>query len=272
MRILVTGSKGFIGNYISSQLKDAHTVLTPSSQELDLTNLTQVSTWFEHNQIDAVIHCALTGREVLSSTDPKYLSDGLLMFRNLWLHRDHYSCFINLGTAYEFDLNKDNSNVKEYQFIDHLPTTSYGYAKNLIARILRDTPKFYNLRLFGVFHETESPARFFKRVVLQDQVVIHNDQFLDYIYLPDIMPMINTILIGNAHDRDINMVYPNKYLLSDLAYFLCDHLNIDRNKIKISGRNGNNLTGDSAILSNYNLSMIGIEQGLRNYKLKNIIL
>jgi hypothetical protein len=80
------------------------------------------------------------------------------------------------------------------------------------------------------------------------------------------MPMINTILIGNAHDRDINMVYPNKYLLSELAYFLCDHLSIDRNKIKISARNGNNLTGDSSRLSKYNFPLIGMEKGLYNYK------
>jgi nucleoside-diphosphate-sugar epimerase len=178
MKILITGARGFVGNFMANHLKEKHILLTPNSQDLNLTNLTQVKSWFENNQVDAIVHCALSGREILSSTDPQYLSDGLLMFRNLWLHRDQYKRFINLGTAYEFDHSKNNFNVKEHEFIDHLPTTSYGYSKNVIARIIRDTPKFYNLRLFGVFHETESPLRFFKRVVNQDQIVINNDQLL----------------------------------------------------------------------------------------------
>ena len=266
MRILITGARGFVGNFIANHLKEKHILLTPTSQELNLTDLTQVNSWFENNKIDAIVHCALSGREVLSSTDPQYLSDGLLMFRNLWLHRDQYKQFINLGTAYEFDLSKNNFNVKEHEFIDHLPTTSYGYSKNVIARIIRDTHEFYNLRLFGVFHETESPLRFFKRVINQDQIIINNDQLLDYIYLPDIMPMIDTILDGNAQERDINMVYHNKYRLSELAYFLCEHLGISQSKIKVAADNGCHLTGDGTKLSSYNFPLVGIKNGLKNYK------
>lgn len=265
MKVLVTGARGFVGGFISRSLS-RHTVITPTRQELDLMNLESVNNWFEQNEVDAVIHCALTGREDLFSTDPVYLSDGLLMFRNLWLNKHHYINFINLGTAYEFDLTVDNTLVREDDVIKHLPKTSYGYSKNLIARIIRETNDFYNLRLFGVFHETEKDIRFFKRVQLQDEVVINNDIKLDYIYLPDIMPMINYILDGYAQYRDINMVYPTKYHLSQLAYILCDNLGLSKNKIKIADRSGNNLTGNSFRNNNPGFNFIGLEQGLRNYK------
>mgnify|MGYP000875619595 CR=1 FL=1 len=110
-KVLITGAGGFVGGFIAKHLEPKCELLTPSSKEMDLTNLEQVEQWFNHNEVDVVIHCALNGREVLSSTDPQYLSDGLLMFRNLWLHRDQYKQFINLGTAYEFDLSKNNFNV-----------------------------------------------------------------------------------------------------------------------------------------------------------------
>ena len=266
MRILVTGGNGFVGGFIARHLALTHAVLTPSSKELDLTNLEQVNNWFSSNEVDAVVHCALTGREVLFSTDPKYLSDSLLMFRNLWLNRKKYSRLINLGTAYEFDLSVSNDNIKEDDVINHLPTTSYGYAKNLVARIIKETPSFYNLRLFGVFHETESPTRFFSKVRYNPEIVINNDVYLDYIYLLDIFPMIDCILDGNAQHRDINMVYPHKYQLSNLAEVLCHYADLPITKIKINNPSGNNLTGDNLRLSSYGFNLIGLEQGLRNYK------
>jgi dTDP-4-dehydrorhamnose reductase len=266
MKILVTGSNGYVGGFISRHLSKIHTVLTPTSKELDLRNLTQVSEWFDQNQVDVVVHCALTGREQLFSTEPQFLSDGLLMFRNLWVNKHHYAKFINLGTAYEFDLNVDNSNVYEESFVDHLPITSYGYSKNIIARIISDTENFYNLRLFGVFHETESSLRFFQRVKHQSEVIISNDQYIDYIYLPDIFPMIDCIIDNRSQHKDINMVYLTKYRLSQLALYLCDQLNLSKDKIVVTGNNGNNLTGNPSRLASYGFNLVGIHKGLENYK------
>ena len=266
MRILVTGANGFVGNFIIEKLSKNNMMYIPNSRVLDLRNLEAVNNWFDNNRVDAVIHCALSGREVLNSTEPQYLSDGLLMFRNLWLNRHRYGKFINLGTAYEFDLNVNNELVKEDEFINHLPTTSYGYAKNITARIIRETDDFYNLRIFGNCHESENPIRFFKRVVVDQEVEISNDNYIDYLYMPDLLPMIRCILDDKAQHRDINMVYPNKYRLSELAYMICDKLSLDKKKIKITGSNGHNLTGDSSRLASYRFDLIGIEQGIRNYK------
>jgi hypothetical protein len=135
-----------------------------------------------------------------------------------------------------------------------------------VARIVRDTENFYNLRIFGNFHETESPKRFFKKVINDPEVTINNDCYMDYIYMPDLMPMIETIIFGQSQHRDINMVYTHKYLLSELAYMLCDVMDLDKNKVKIANTNGNNLTGDAQTLASYNFNLIGLEQGIRNYR------
>jgi nucleoside-diphosphate-sugar epimerase len=188
------------------------------------------------------------------------------MFRNLWLQKNKYERFVNLGTAYEFDLTQNNDNVLEYGFVHHLPKTSYGYAKNLVARIIRETPSFFNLKLFGVFHETENNNRFFQRVKKQDEVIINNNIYLDYIYLPDILPMLDRMVEGQSQHSDVNMVYPHKYRLSEMAEILCNHLGLPVSKIKIINPIGSNLTGDSTALNSYKFNLLGLEQGLRNYK------
>lgn len=265
-RILVTGGNGFVGKFIVNHLSQDHTVYSPTSRELDLRDILSVMQWFTTHEVDIVIHCALTGREELFSEEPNYLSDGLLMFRNLWHHRGQYQRFINLGTAYEFDLTKNNEMVVGDDILNHLPTTSYGYAKNVAARIIRETPEFYNLRLFGVFHESESPKRFLQKVKNDQEVCIGNDQFIDYVYLLDILPLIDHIVEGPIQHRDINVVYNDKYVLSDVAYMLCDILGQSREKIKVLGSNGKNLTGDGEIYSQYVPNPMGLKQGLRNYK------
>ena len=263
--VLITGSRGFVGSRVCNYLYKKYNLLTPSRNELNLLDKHSVDRYFNENKIDAVIHCALTGREVLFSLDPVYLSDGLLMFRNLWTNKEKYKLFVNLGTAYELDLTKNNDNVLETEFIKHLPTPSYGLAKNLIARTILTTENFYNLRLFGVFHEDEKSIRFFQRVKNDNEVVIKNDQYLDYIYLSDIAPVIDHILQGKSSFRDINMVYEKKYRLSEMAHKLCEILNLDRSKIIVENKEGKNLTGDSKRLSSFNLELIGLENGFRNY-------
>ena len=55
MKILVTGSRGFVGSFISKHLSEKHTILTPARNELDLTDLEQVKQWFNHNEVDVVV-------------------------------------------------------------------------------------------------------------------------------------------------------------------------------------------------------------------------
>jgi GDP-L-fucose synthase len=265
MKILITGAKGNIGSFLSKNLP--YEILTPSKEELDLFSAEQVSNYLDNNKIDIVIHCALTGRNDLFSTDRNYTTDSLWMFRNLWNNKHKFKKLINLGTAYEYDLKKNIWNITEQNILDHLPDTSYGYAKNLIARTIRETRNFFNLRLFGVYHENETDIRFFKKLLINQSIDIVNDIYFDYIYLADILPMIKTIIEDEQLHRDINMVYSKKYKMSELATIFCNIHNIDTAGVRIIGCNGLNLTGSSEQIDQYQFELIGLEEGFRSYKI-----
>ena len=59
MRILITGSSGFLGQYVVAELTNQHELFTPSHKELDILNHDSSSAlgcYCTKNNIDAVIH------------------------------------------------------------------------------------------------------------------------------------------------------------------------------------------------------------------------
>ena len=78
MRILLTGGTGFIGRYLKQHLK--HDVIAPTSKEINLQDLNSVTEFLKSQQFDAVVHCAVVGRESVYAIDPKIEEYNLRMF------------------------------------------------------------------------------------------------------------------------------------------------------------------------------------------------
>lgn len=68
--VLVTGSSGRLGKSLISNKSDNLAFLTPSREELDITNRSNVMDYFKKNKIDAVIHCAALTDMKLCETNP----------------------------------------------------------------------------------------------------------------------------------------------------------------------------------------------------------
>ena len=267
--ILITGGRGFIGSYLANHYRDQYTVLAPQRSRLDFTNSASVDSFFNTNQVDVVIHTALAGRNNINGVDHVQAQQNMEMFLNVWRNRHKYTKLINMGTGNEFDATTDILRAPEDTLFDRVPMSSYGYSKNLIARICRETENFTNLRIFGMFHHTEKPERFFKklyRATGEQPLSIWQDCYFDFFNLDDFPTVIDTILNDRLPFNDMNVVYPEKYLFSEFANQFLEVHGFARNKLRIEAQGGNSFSGDSSRLESLNLKFRGLTAGFEKYR------
>lgn len=264
--ILITGGRGFIGGYLRNYYQSQHIIYAPERSRLDFTNAASVDHFFATHEVDTVIHTALVGRNNINGIDYDQARQNLEMFNNIWRNKHKFKQLINLGTGNEFDTTTNIDLAVEDTLFERLPVASYAYAKNIIARICRNTPNFVNLRLFGVFHHTENSIRFFKRLTTNNNLFhIFQDQYFDFFNLEDLPVVIDTILNNINNYNDINIVYPEKYLLSEHAQHLSKIKKLDLSRIVVDAVSPNNFTGDASKLKSLNLKFKGIQSGFLLY-------
>jgi len=57
-KILITGSKGFLGQHLTERLKDDYELITPSSSELNVLDVVDLHNYLSKSKPDAIIHLA----------------------------------------------------------------------------------------------------------------------------------------------------------------------------------------------------------------------
>ena len=267
-KILITGGNGFIGSYLRNYYIKTNQVFAPGHSVLDLTNRQSVDHFFETHTVDVVIHCALVGRDKINAIDPALVTQNLEMFNNLWRNRHRFKKLINMGTGNEFDTSTNINEAPESELHDNLPIASYGYAKNIVARICETTEHFYNLRLFGIFHHSENQRRFFKLLKNASDhapLRIYQDHRFDFVNIADLVSMIDIVIAGDAQHHDINVVYKEKRMLSEHARMFAELHHIPQSRILVEECGNNNFTGDGSRYASYNIPVQGLEAGFAEY-------
>lgn len=271
MRIMITGANGFIGSYLSKYFREiGHQIFECGRDKLDMLDTDAVKQFFNSTYFDMVIHCALVGRENINdlkqSMNDFIIKDNLKIWDNLVNNKHRFKRLINIGTGHEFDISNSVDYAEEKDIFSAEPTHSYGYVKNMIARDIPQYEHFYNLRVFGVFHYSESPKRFFRKIQVHSKREFHipQDRHFDFINLEDIPPMIDIIMNGEAKHRDINLVYKDKMLLSELAN-LFNAISMSQTRIIVDDPNGLSYTGDHRRFDSYNTFKMGFPLGFLRY-------
>lgn len=116
MRILITGSSGFVGKHVVKELEEDHELITPSSNELNLLypnwdsnpflqipGVCSFGDYFRCLQLDAVVHLAATcgGIGINKDNPGKFMYENLQMGINVLegARRAGVSKVVNLGTV-----------------------------------------------------------------------------------------------------------------------------------------------------------------------------
>jgi GDP-L-fucose synthase len=250
MRLLITGSNGYIGRNIYHTLKSYnHEIVNINRAVCDLRDSSSVKSFFAKQPFfDCVIHtAAVIVGEKIKADDINILTDNISMFYNLYKYKDRFSKFISLGSGAEL---LDNNNP-------------YGMSKKIIRNLVLETDNFFNMRIYGMFDHTELARRFMKanilRYIHKHPLVIHKDKYMDFIYMQDFINLLVYYLSNNA-PKEIDCVYRQKYKLSDIAN-LINKLNTYNVDVIINDHEQDQPYCGEA---NELISYIGLENGIKD--------
>lgn len=192
MNILITGGSALVGRNIYEQLGSKYHIVAPSHSELDVLDFKAVSGFIQRNGITHVIHCAMQGGSATVEAT-------LRMFLNLTYHIDRFDRFIYFGSGAEYGKQRTLHKVKESEFGNVIPETTYGLAKYALAQLTRSQNKIVNLRLFGVYGKYEPYwCKFISQSIVKNllnvPIVIKQNVIFDYVYIDDVVRVVDYFL------------------------------------------------------------------------------
>lgn len=273
MTILITGAgpNGVTGRLIKESLQGFYSVLSPGSNELDLTDSSQVSSYFDSHKIDQVIHCAtfrpLTANKANFVNDE--LESNLRMYFNLAAQADKVEKIIYFGSGAEFDKTRDIVNIEEDAFGSAIPKDRYGFAKYVMNRHAITSDNIYNIRLFG----TISPYERYTKNVVSNLCVkaaknlpleLRRDCCFSFVYMPDVLKVINFMLTKTPKYHDYNIVMPQSCLLSEIAEMIRIFSGSNREvRFQENGLNREYTASNTRIISETGIKFTSLDKAVR---------
>lgn len=210
MNLFLTGAGGFIGKNILECFSGSHTILAPSSRELDLTDELEVSDFFIANSIDVVIHSAVKPGHRNAKDPSSQLYANTRMFFNLMRNADRFGKMIFLGSGAVYDVRNPISKVSEEYFDTHVPADEHGFSKYIIAKYAEKAENVVKLRIFGIFGRYEDyTIRFISNAICKAlfnlPITLRQNRQFDYLYIDDLMPVLDHFMHNDALHTSYNV-------------------------------------------------------------------
>lgn len=233
MKILITGSGGFIGKNLKESLSSKYHISCPRSYELDLQHSGIVREYLKEQRFDIIIHAANTNStRNKKTTEYDSLNGNLRMFFNLERCRDYYGRMYYFGSGAEYDMLHYIPNMKEDYFDTYVPKDPYGFSKYIMSKACNEANNIYDLRLFGVYGKYEEWERRFIsnaicRVLKGKSITIKQNVYFDYLWIDDLSKIMEWLINNPLCYKHYNVCRGDKIDLYSLACIVREILNID---------------------------------------------
>jgi GDP-L-fucose synthase len=225
MNIFITGSNGFIGTHLKEYLQNNYIdyiLFTPSSTELNLYDEEAVDRYIFGNNIDIIIHLANRGggRDTI---DMKNITEyNLRIFFNIVKHEKNVQKIISFGSGAEYAKHKPIIDAKEEDYLEEQPLDEYGFYKSITSKYIEKSNNIVQLRIFGTYGEYENYRfKFISNAIVKNllnlPIVINKNVFFDYIYIDDLVKMIDWFIHNESKEKIYNITTGKKVDLVSLA-------------------------------------------------------
>lgn len=278
MNIVVTGSNGFIATEIIERVKQKYpgsVVHELSRDNINLLDSKEVDSFFENNSVDVVVHTAAEGgrRNVVDA--PSVFHSNVRMFENIAKNHSHFKMMINFSSGAEMDRSTDIVYASEKNFVENvtlIPKDYYGFSKFIITKRIHSSSfeNIFNIRIFNVFGEKEKEDRLIKSCVKNalkgNPLVIHRNKWMDFFSVSDLFTVLEHIVLNyDTEDipTDINMCYPDKYTLEEIATLIKKLTESDSPIVIESRELTPSYYGSGNALKSLNLPLLGFKASLQ---------
>lgn len=202
MKVCVLGANGFLGRYFLSKHPEWVGV---TRKDLDLTDQLRTEEFFIKNHFDVVVHCAVMGGSMLIPEDGNITHNNILMFENVARVFNGKLLYFSSGASVR----------------GNPPTDPYGLSKWIVDRRIEHLDNIHILRIFGCYGSGESDPHNrdrFKTICKQKgHIVIDKDKYFDFVDIEDVRKVVCEYIDGTRTEKECDLVYPEKKLLSQWA-------------------------------------------------------
>ncbi|MCT7516382.1 NAD-dependent epimerase/dehydratase family protein [Aliarcobacter cryaerophilus] len=225
MNIFITGSNGFVGSHLKEYINTKYSnykLFLPSSKELDLSDELAVDDYILGNKIDIIIHLANKGGD-RTTLDMKNVTEyNLRIFFNIAKHEKNVKKIISFGSGAEYSKHKPIIDACEEDYKLSLPLDEYGFYKSITSKYIEKSDNIVQLRIFGAYGEYENYRYKFitnsiVKNLLQLPIVINKNVYFDYIYVDDLLRMIDWTIHNETKEKIYNATTGKKIDLITLA-------------------------------------------------------
>lgn len=258
MNIFITGSNGFIGSHLKEYLVKNYSeykLFTPTSKELDLLNEVSVDNFIISNKIDIIIHLANRGGSRDAIDMQNVTEYNLRIFFNIAKHENNVKKIISFGSGAEYGKHKPIVEVIEEDYLREQPLDEYGFYKSVTSKYIERSRNIVQLRVFGAYGEYENYRyKFISNAIvknlLQLPIIINKNVNFDYIYIDDLVKIINWIIHNTTKEKVYNATTGIKVDLLSLAN-LVNEISDFKSKIIVlnDGLNNEYTSNNQRILS-----------------------
>ncbi|MCH5155004.1 MAG: NAD(P)-dependent oxidoreductase [Clostridiales bacterium] len=219
MKILVTGGSGFIGKTFVKTYRKTFDIVSPTQEEMDLTDARSIAKVFASHKFDAVVH--LAGVPIIGNKSLE--ADNLIMFKNIQYMSiaNGVKKLIVLGEGVDMDASRPIEDITENMLGKHVPEDGYGLGKYLISLLASKDNITTVLRLFQVYGVGGNKYPINKIVSAgsrgKKQIVIDRDKTVSAISVDDAVKAIAAFILRDYAKGDYNLVASDKMSYVEIA-------------------------------------------------------